>query len=99
MTLKKIGRSVKALDEKPEIDEENSWINAGFITLSRSREWGVAGPLPLKLSEMIAWLDLHEIMDGDSRREFCMAIQQLDNVWFENRTKKQDDTKDSRRRS
>lgn len=87
------GVTPKALQSKPESDEESRWILLGFGTLSSTRDWMMSGPLPLKLSEMLSWLDLHEVLDGDSRREFCLGCQALDAAWFDMRNKEAQENK------
>lgn len=42
----------------------------------------MGGPLALKYSEIVAWLDLNEVYDGDTRREFVIGVQSLDTAWL-----------------
>lgn len=80
---------IEALENKIEVDPADLWILHGFEQLSASRDWTDHGmPLPVKLSEAIAWTDLMEIVDRDSKRMFCLIVQLLDHVWMSDKIRR-----------
>lgn len=46
------------------------------------------GPGAIPVADVLAWLDLHEIDDSESRVDYYELIIELDSVWMKKITKK-----------
>ena len=53
-----------------------------FQDLHSCRQVGMGGPSPIAESEILAWLDLRQICEVESRICLCMYVKALDNKWF-----------------
>lgn len=53
-----------------------------FGVLTRARESGVNGPQPIKVSEILAYLQLAEVASPEQRVRFTSVLQGLDGAYL-----------------
>lgn len=76
------------LEPGPELFQDLTWIWEGFRLLSRCRQWGTSGPLPLQLGELMEYTTLHSISDPDDLIDFINFAKLLDEEWLSDWYKK-----------
>ena len=76
------GKPTKSLDEQPLLWERSLPYWNAFATLSLRRPAGT-GLSGIPTSEMIAWLDLHEVVETEDRQFYVRVISAMDAVWLE----------------
>ncbi len=77
------------MKEQPETDDITEWFLRAFNTISMSRQYSqsIAGaniinrPQPITLTELKAYVDLHEIIV--EKTEFVKVMQSLDALFIE----------------
>ena len=77
----KKGLSTPAIDDRPEIYEDLIEAWQAFQELNQSRQVGLSAN-PILVSEIKAWLELHNINDLDERLELHKLIRILDQTWL-----------------
>lgn len=76
------GEDVPALRSMPVIDEGGYPAWTAFNDLSGRRTGNGFGPNPISTSEIVAWLNLHEITDAEQRRDYYHLVGVLDDEWL-----------------
>jgi hypothetical protein len=69
------------LNSQPELFPDLLWIWEGFMFLTSSRQFGMASPQPILISEIVAYCELMGINDPDEREEFLHHVQKMDLVF------------------
>lgn len=88
LELEAEGNDVPALKDMPVLYEDLVPFWRAFNELSRTRPVGMGvGAIPM--SEILAWLDLHEIGGFEDRIEYARWIGYLDSLFLEYQSKKQ----------
>ena len=72
----------------PDIYEDLLLIVTAFLDLSGSRNFGPTGPLYIPVTEILAWLEVHNLADTIERREILMLVQTMDREWVRLQGKK-----------
>jgi len=62
-----------------------------FWVLHGSRGASMGGPMPIPLTEMLAWCDLRGIEDSEDRMELLQHIRTMDAVYLERSHARTDD--------
>ena len=78
------------LREKPILLEVNQPIWEGFWFLSDGRTQGVSGSDPIRLGDMIDYLDFQEITGPDDRKDFVWFIRRMDRVLLDHINEKRE---------
>ena len=76
-----------ALEERPELDECETWYLRAFRTLSASRQAGF-GQNPITLADMLAFMQIHGINDLNDREDFVFLVQEMDAEFMDHVNKK-----------
>lgn len=76
------GEMPLALKNKPELDQFEQPFFEAFTILGNSRNWTMAGPSHIPLTEIKAYCDFYGITDIDERFEFVKIIQRLDSEYL-----------------
>lgn len=74
--------------DRPELPPELAFYLEAFYLLSASRDVGFGGAGPIKLTEMLAFCDLHGIRGTEDRLGFINIMRALDAVWLEKSNEK-----------
>lgn len=82
-----MGITPRGLSERPVVHHEDSEYLDAYRYLTRSRAHGEAGPLPISLCEMHAYLLIVKEQQVDVRLRFVKYIQDLDSVYLDHATK------------
>lgn len=80
------GEAPEAWRKRPKLEPRDSWAYAAWASLSGSR--GTTGgmaptPLPIAVSEVLAYCNLAGIADGWPRVAFARLVRALDAVYLE----------------
>lgn len=67
------------LTDQPDIFETVNWVWEAYIALDRSRQFGFNGPQPISLSDIEAYIRLHDIED---RSDLIRYIQLMDGEYL-----------------
>ena len=87
------GMQPRALENRPLINDRLGYYYAAFNRLSRSRDASMAGPLPIKASEILAYCTLFNIQTVEERERIFDHIANLDDAYLEHvKTRSQVDT-------
>jgi hypothetical protein len=78
-----MGMKPKALASRPELKPQLSYYYAAYNRLSRSRDASMAGPLPIKVSEILAYCTLFEIRHVEERAQLFDHIANLDDAYLD----------------
>jgi len=73
------GMPVKALDNRPKTDPRNVLYLAVFRDCSRRRAENTSA---IPISEIVAWLDLHQIDSIDEREEIFDVVNAMDEAFM-----------------
>ena len=79
---KKRGKTVKALDERPNPPHYLNVVLDMFLDLSAARPSGGMGPSSVLLTEMSKFLDEYDIIDKEERRWYLRLWMTLDRVFL-----------------
>lgn len=97
-TLQEIKQSTgvtpRALLDKPELSQYESYCYDFYQTLSRSRNY-FYGPQPISISEVTALLKLHDLYDYSERLWLLSLVQELDTAFINHQVKKQETDPDT----
>lgn len=76
------GFEIAALDDKvePFDDLQNVW--QAFFELSASRKAGYSSIDPLAIAEVLAWLDIHGVIELGERRHYYELLMVLDMTYI-----------------
>lgn len=80
-------------DPEPVMFQDALWIWNGFQMLSETRDYGMGGPLRVKLTEIEAYLRLRRIDDPDDIEVFLLSIFNLDGIWVNDYYERTEDQK------
>lgn len=84
------GITPSGLVNRPELQSEDvKYVNI-FWTLHAGRSYGMAGALPLQISEIDAYYRLIDEVDSEERTRGLMFMQRMDQVYLEHASKKAD---------
>jgi hypothetical protein len=93
------GKHVQALEDMPELDLDLVLFWEAFYELTNARQYSMGGPQPLANTEIVAWMDIHEI---ENRTELYQFVRHLDTHWMrwarEEQERKRADAKRSNQR-
>lgn len=78
-----MGVKPKALEERPELDFRQQWYYTAYQSISRSRSVGMGGPLPVPVSEILAYCQLFYIAKLNERERLFRYINSLDNAYLD----------------
>ena len=78
LQLANSGNMPPALLNKPDVSQFEQPFYDAFNTLSGSRHWTMAGPAPIPLSEILAYLKIQNIDDIEERDEYVSLVRALD---------------------
>jgi len=73
---------VGRLKKVPELYKDAQEVWEAFLALNSSRVVTQTGIYPITYSEIIAWLNIHEI-EGDVREEYAHILRVLDRTYME----------------
>ncbi len=76
-------RDFPILSSRPALFSDLIWVWEAFTQLSGARQVGFNGPLPLSMSEVLAYAQFRGIESPDEREELLHFVQYLDKVWLE----------------
>lgn len=79
---------VKALRERPELNEEFLWLYEAYLILSKSRQCGGMGEFYIPLTEYEAYLNIIRLEDIDQRTFLVSVISQVDSILLHERFEK-----------
>lgn len=71
-----------ALQNKPELSQFEQPLFEAFTILGNSRNWTMAGPSHIPVSEIKAYCDLYGITDLNEIFDFVKIIQRLDSEYL-----------------
>lgn len=77
-----MGFTPPALLARPEQHELGGDLYEAFNTLSSSRQYGMNGPLPVSIGEMMLWCWGMGIDNVDERAAFIRTMQKLDKTYL-----------------
>lgn len=80
--LKEDGKTVKALEDVPEVLPHALWLWAAFNSLSRKRLITPEGPQPIPVSEILAYAVYYDIPSGDPRTDLMDIVSLLDETFL-----------------
>jgi hypothetical protein len=89
-----MGKRVRALKERPQLEEDVQLAWLCFTDLNREREAGFAGPQAIRLTEIAAWMDLHCLRGADVRADFYRLVVAADDAaltWIRERQEEDDE--------
>lgn len=81
MRYRQTGKKPKALAEMPKLQGTDTAYFEAFQILSAARSYNMAGPNPIAISEMVAYMEhlsAYEVLAH--RKRFVRHIQRLDDV-------------------
>jgi hypothetical protein len=81
--MRDMGMTPKALASRPTLKPRLGYYYAAYNRLSRSRDASMAGPLPIKVSEVLAYCTLLEIRNVEERVRLFDHIACLDDAYLE----------------
>lgn len=76
------GKVPKALEDRPELLKRCELYYTAFDSLSRSRQAGMGGALPLTMVDIKAYLDLIGEASTEERLTYLRRIQVLDQAYL-----------------
>ncbi len=76
------GRPVPALDSKPEVPEDLLWVWEAWWHLAGSRPSSGFGPLPIPISEILAYCEFLGFRSLDNRAFLLRIVRVLDEEYF-----------------
>jgi hypothetical protein len=82
------GVTPKALESRPELASRLGYYYQAYNRLARSRDVSMGGPLPLKVSEILAYCTLFEIRQVEERGRLFDHITNLDDTYLDYLAKK-----------
>lgn len=68
------------LNSKPDLFPDLHWIWEAFMVLSSSRQIGMAGPLPITMTEIHSYCEYESISDMEDRVFLREMMQEMDRV-------------------
>jgi hypothetical protein len=83
MARNSTGEIPQSLKDRPSLTRWNAEYYRAFSVLSDSRQIGQGGIGPIPLSEMLAYMTIHEIGDLEERERFTTMVKALDRVYME----------------
>ena len=82
-----MGITPSGLTERPAIRQEDLPYLDGYRFLTRSRAFGEYGPLPISMTDVLAYLELVKEDGVDERLRFLRYVQDMDGVYLEHAAK------------
>ncbi len=76
------------MKDRPEIDPTLIFFYEAFHDLSTSRPVSQAGPLPIPISEVLAYCEFYQIHDLDFRSTLLGLVKRMDGQYLESFHKK-----------
>ena len=70
------------LRNKPKLQRHDQRYMLAFNTLGRSRQYGMSGPQPVTLAEMVAYFQIHGIDDCETQKRYVRVLQDMDEVYL-----------------
>ncbi len=74
--------------DRPVLDFRQSYYYNAYQSIARSRNAGMAGPLPIPVSEILAYCNLFQIVKLDERERIFRYINCLDNAYLDHAAEK-----------
>jgi hypothetical protein len=74
----RLGKRVRVLENRSELYEDLVLAWQCFLTLNRTRQIGYASPQPIPLSEIVAWMNLHQVDGVEQRVSFARLVAVAD---------------------
>lgn len=76
------GRSIPALENRPDLEPHLIWVWEAYSTLDKSRQWGAGFPQPISLVELESYARLNRIRRAEVD-ELIRTVQHLDACYLE----------------
>lgn len=80
---RRTGRKPKALQEKPNLEDDGVEAYVAFQRLSSGRPYGDMGPNAIAVSEIYAYCRLMGVVDPDERELLTRFICTMDGIFIE----------------
>ena len=77
-----MGVEVAALASRPELDMRQAYYYNAYQSMSRSRNAGMGGALPIPVSEILAYCELFYIAQLDERARLFRYVNRLDGAYL-----------------
>ena len=77
-----------ALASRPTLKKEDLPYQGAFLSLHSARTFGMSGPDPIRVTEVLAYLELVGIASPEHRAKYLRLIQTQDAVFLENHAEK-----------
>lgn len=87
---KQTGVVPDALLKRPGLPAPLVYYIRAFYDISRGRQMTMGGAGPIALSEILAYMQIHEIEGLQERAAFMRLMLRLDTVYLEHQAKKQE---------
>ena len=78
-----MGVEPKALQDRPVLDDRQAYYYSAYQAISGSRQVGMGGPLPIPVSEILAYCDLFYIAELNARERLFKYLKRLDNTYLD----------------
>lgn len=78
-----MGVTPRALLDRPELDYRQAYYYSAYQCMSRSRNAGMGGALPIPVSEILAYCELFYIAQLDERARLFRYVNSLDNAYLD----------------
>ena len=70
------------LNSKPELFRDLHWIWEAYMSLSASRQAGMAGPQPISITEVLSYCEFQGITNPDDREELLHHVHLMDRIFM-----------------
>ena len=77
--LIELGQNVRALEDKPFLPDYLVYYLNAFLTIHKSRQYSIVGPMPISFGEIAAYVNLFSIVEVD---EFVYLIKEMDDAYL-----------------
>jgi len=78
-----MGIRPRALLDRPVLDHRQAYYYVAYQAMARSRNAGMAGALPIPVSEILAYCELFYIAQLDERARLFRYVNRLDNAYLD----------------
>lgn len=78
----------KALLSRPTLDLRQVWYYNAYQAMSRSRNAGAAGALPIPVSEILSYCELFYIAQLEERARLFRYVNRLDEAYLDHAAEK-----------
>lgn len=89
--IKADGGKVQSLDKVPALLDYAKWLWRAWETLSAKRLRNDAGPQPIAMEAILAYVQYEEIHEETRRDDLLLCLTALDGVYIEHALKQRED--------